>query len=58
MKQAMFIACVMELAGSVSVGLRVADIIRTRIIDPHLYSSDPAVLMLAMIYAIIAYQPF
>ena len=46
MKQAMAIASVMEFSGSVSVGSRVAETIRTKIVDPGLYESQPAMLML------------
>lgn len=48
MKQAVLIASVTEFAGSVSVGSRVADTIREKVIDPSLYADDPAVLLLAM----------
>ncbi|KAK0708055.1 phosphate transporter [Lasiosphaeris hirsuta] len=52
MKQAMAIAAVMEFGGSVTVGSRVAETIRTKIVDPALYDSQPSVLMLAMMCAI------
>ncbi|KAK3341835.1 phosphate-repressible phosphate permease [Lasiosphaeria hispida] len=52
MKQAMAIAAVMEFSGSVTVGSRVAETIRTKIVDPALYDSQPSVLMLAMMCAI------
>jgi len=58
MKQALAIAAVMEFGGSVSVGSRVADTIRTKIIDPDLYKDDPAVLLLAMMCAIIGSSLF
>ncbi|KAL4949751.1 phosphate transporter [Aspergillus filifer] len=58
LKQAMLIAACMEFAGSVSVGSRVAETVRERIIDPHLYDSEPAVLMLAMMCAIIGSSTF
>jgi solute carrier family 20 (sodium-dependent phosphate transporter) len=48
----------MEFAGSVSVGARVTDTIRTKIIDPHLYDRSPEVLLLAMMCAIIASSCF
>jgi solute carrier family 20 (sodium-dependent phosphate transporter) len=51
--QAMCIASVMEFAGAIGVGARVAETIRSKIIDPNLYRDDPAVLMLAMICAIV-----
>jgi phosphate/sulfate permease len=43
----------MEFCGSVAVGARVAETIRTKIIDPNLYKNDPAVLMLGMTCAVI-----
>jgi sodium-dependent phosphate transporter len=58
MKQAMAIASCMEFAGSAAVGARVADTIRTKIVDPHLYDSNPPVLMLAMMCAIIGSSTF
>ncbi|KAL5047519.1 hypothetical protein BDW71DRAFT_213969 [Aspergillus fruticulosus] len=58
LKQAMVIAACMELAGSISVGSRVAETVRERIIDPHLYDAEPAVLMLAMMCAIIGSSTF
>jgi solute carrier family 20 (sodium-dependent phosphate transporter) len=58
MKQAMAIAAVMEFAGAVSVGSRVAATIRNDIIEPHLYDSQPAVLLLAMMCAIIGSSTF
>ncbi|KAL3480539.1 phosphate transporter [Aspergillus californicus] len=58
LKQAMLVAACMEFAGSVSVGSRVAETVRERIIDPHLYDSEPAVLMLAMMCAIIGSSTF
>ncbi|PKS08441.1 hypothetical protein jhhlp_005108, partial [Lomentospora prolificans] len=48
MKQAVLVASFTEFAGSVSVGSRVADTIRTKIIDPNLYAEHPSVLLLAM----------
>ncbi|ETN41543.1 uncharacterized protein HMPREF1541_03479 [Cyphellophora europaea CBS 101466] len=58
MKQAMAIAAVMEFAGAVSVGSRVAATIRSKIIEPHLYDEQPAVLLLAMMCAIIGSSTF
>ncbi|KAL2826414.1 phosphate transporter [Aspergillus cavernicola] len=58
LKQAMLLAACMEFAGSVSVGSRVAETVRERIIDPHLYDAEPAVLMLAMMCAIIGSSTF
>ncbi len=54
----MVIAACMEFAGSVSVGSRVAATVRDKIIDPHLYDAEPAVLMLAMMCAIIGSSSF
>jgi sodium-dependent phosphate transporter len=53
MRQAIAIATVMELAGSIGAGGRVAETIRTKIIDPNLFKQDPAVLMLGMTCALI-----
>ncbi|KAL6247206.1 Na+/Pi symporter [Rhinocladiella similis] len=50
--QAMAIASVMEFAGSVAVGARVADTIRTKIVDPDLFEDNPAMLMLGMMCAV------
>lgn len=58
MKQAMAIAACMEFAGSVTVGSRVADTIRTKIIDPTLYESQPAVLLLAMMCTLVGSSTF
>ncbi|KAL4865765.1 hypothetical protein BDV12DRAFT_174053 [Aspergillus spectabilis] len=58
LKQAMCIAACMEFAGSVAVGSRVAETVREKIIDPHLYDAEPAVLMLAMMCAIIGSSTF
>jgi solute carrier family 20 (sodium-dependent phosphate transporter) len=44
----------MEFSGSIGVGARVAETIRTKIIDPKLYKNDPAVLMLAMVCSVIS----
>ncbi|KAK2609081.1 hypothetical protein QQS21_002308 [Conoideocrella luteorostrata] len=58
LKQAMVIASFCEFAGSVTVGSRVADTIRTKIIDPHYYDASPAVLLLAMMCTIVASSTF
>ncbi|WYZ43383.1 hypothetical protein EsH8_VI_001082 [Colletotrichum jinshuiense] len=58
MKQAMAIAAVAEFGGSVSVGSRVADTLRNRIIDPHLYDDRPSVLLLVMMCAIFGSSVF
>jgi len=54
MTQAMCIATVMEFTGSMAVGARVADTIRTKIISQDLFTEDPAILMLAMTCAVVA----
>jgi sodium-dependent phosphate transporter len=53
LRQAVLIATVMEFAGSIGVGARVAETIRTKIIDPNLFKNDPAVLMLGMVCALV-----
>ncbi|KAJ6786234.1 hypothetical protein PWT90_04906 [Aphanocladium album] len=58
LKQAMVIASICEFAGSVSVGSRVADTIRTKIVDPHLFDEAPQVLLLAMMCTILASSVF
>ena len=58
MKQAMGIAAVMEFAGAVSVGSRVAATIRNKIVEPHLYDSQPSVLLLAMMCSIMGSSIF
>ncbi|ENH67555.1 Phosphate-repressible phosphate permease [Fusarium oxysporum f. sp. cubense race 1] len=58
MKQAMLVAAVCEFSGSVSVGSRVADTIRTKIVDPHHYDSSPGVLLLVMMCTIMSSSLF
>jgi sodium-dependent phosphate transporter len=58
MKQAMLVAAVCEFSGSVTVGSRVADTIRNKVVDPHNYSSQPSVLLLAMMCTIIGSSLF
>ncbi|OAA63157.1 Phosphate transporter [Cordyceps fumosorosea ARSEF 2679] len=58
LKQAMVVAAVCEFAGSVSVGGRVADALRTKIVDPRLYDDAPQVLLLAMMCTIVASSLF
>ncbi|POR38653.1 Phosphate transporter [Tolypocladium paradoxum] len=58
LKQAMALASVCEFSGSVAVGSRVADTIRTKIIDPRNYADAPAVLLLAMMCTIMASSLF
>jgi sodium-dependent phosphate transporter len=51
---AMSVAAVMEFSGAVGVGARVADTIRTGIVDTTQFADSPAVLMLGMVCAVIA----
>jgi solute carrier family 20 (sodium-dependent phosphate transporter) len=48
MKQAMLIATVMEFAGAVPVGSRVADTIQSKILSVSAFKQQPAILMLGM----------
>lgn len=52
--QAMMGASVMEFAGALGVGGRVADTIRTKIVDIEAFEQQPALLMLGMVCAIVA----
>jgi solute carrier family 20 (sodium-dependent phosphate transporter) len=52
--QAMMLASVMEFAGAFGVGARVADTIRTGVVDPDLFENNPPMLMLGMTCAVIA----
>ncbi|KAK4101156.1 phosphate-repressible phosphate permease [Parathielavia hyrcaniae] len=52
--QAMILASMMEFAGCVGVGARVADTIRTKVVNTSLYEDDPAMLMLGMVCAVTA----
>lgn len=58
LKQAMIIASFCEFAGSVSVGGRVTDTLRFKIVDPHLFDEAPQVLLLAMMCTIMASSVF
>lgn len=58
LKQAMLIASVMEFTGSTAVGSRVADTIRTKLIDPHQFDGSPQVLLLAMMCTIMSSSVF
>jgi sodium-dependent phosphate transporter len=51
---AMIIAAIMEFSGAVGVGARVADTIRTKIVDTQQFADSPAVLMLGMVCAVVA----
>lgn len=52
--QAMCMATVMELAGAIGVGARVADTIRTKIVKVDEFAESPGVLMLGMVCTVIA----
>ncbi|KAH8425775.1 inorganic phosphate transporter [Aspergillus melleus] len=52
--QAMVIGSVMEFSGSIGVGARVADTIRTKIVDVDLFEGEPTMLMLGMVCAVCA----
>ncbi|KAM4060696.1 phosphate transporter family protein [Hirsutella rhossiliensis] len=52
--QAMLGASVMEFSGALGVGGRVADTIRTKVVDIHAFDGQPALLMLGMVCAVIA----
>ncbi|RYP44287.1 hypothetical protein DL768_009237 [Monosporascus sp. mg162] len=52
--QAMIGASIMEFAGAFGVGARVADTVRTGIVSPDHFESEPSVLMLGMTCAVIA----
>ena len=52
--QAMCGAAVLEFAGAVGVGGRVADTIRTKVVDVDSFADAPQVLMLGMTCAVIA----
>lgn len=54
MKQAMFIGSIMEFAGAVGVGARVADTIRNKIISTKAFTLEPTVLMLGMTCALVS----
>lgn len=52
--QAMIGASIMEFCGALGVGARVADTIRTGVVDPELFSETPGMLMLGMTCAVVA----
>ncbi|KAH6616009.1 phosphate-repressible phosphate permease [Chaetomium sp. MPI-SDFR-AT-0129] len=52
--QAMLLASVMEFAGCVGVGARVADTIRTKIVKTTEFEHHPDLLMLGMVCAVVA----
>ncbi|KAF6783467.1 phosphate-repressible phosphate permease [Colletotrichum sojae] len=51
---AMMLAAVMEFSGAVGVGARVANTIRTKIVDTEQFADAPALLMLGMVCAVTA----
>ncbi|KAI5781482.1 phosphate transporter [Geopyxis carbonaria] len=51
--QAMCIATVMEFVGALTVGARVSDTIKSKIVKPSAFIDEPAVLMLGMLCALI-----
>ncbi|KAF4993726.1 hypothetical protein FDECE_13332 [Fusarium decemcellulare] len=52
--QAMIGASLMEFSGALGVGGRVADTIRTKVVDVGAFDDSPALLMLGMVCAVIA----
>ena len=54
MRQAMMIGTVMEFAGAVGVGARVADTIRNKILSTKAFTLEPTVLMLGMTCALVS----
>ncbi|KJZ73123.1 Phosphate-repressible phosphate permease [Hirsutella minnesotensis 3608] len=52
--QAMLGASIMEFGGALGVGGRVADTIRTKIVDIHAFDERPELLMLGMVCAVVA----
>ncbi|KAM0550856.1 hypothetical protein ACHAPJ_008720 [Fusarium lateritium] len=52
--QAMTLGSILEFAGSVGVGARVADTIRTKVVDIDQFEENPALLMLGMMCAIVS----
>jgi sodium-dependent phosphate transporter len=51
--QAMVLGSILEFAGSVGVGSRVADTIRTKVVSTDLFEDNPAMLMIGMMCAIV-----
>ncbi|SPO01446.1 probable PHO89 - Na+/phosphate co-transporter [Cephalotrichum gorgonifer] len=52
--QAMSLASVLEFSGSIGVGARVADTIRTKVVDISLFEDNAPLLMLGMLCAVTA----
>lgn len=53
MRQAMLLATVCEFSGAVAVGARVADTIRSKILNVAFFEKDPSILMLGMTCALV-----
>ncbi|KAK4087372.1 hypothetical protein Purlil1_8220 [Purpureocillium lilacinum] len=51
--QAMVLGSILEFAGAVGVGARVADTIRTKVVDVDQFEENPALLMVGMMCAIL-----
>ncbi|WPG98701.1 phosphate transporter [Acrodontium crateriforme] len=58
LRQAMMIASVCEFLGALLVGARVADTIRSKILNVALFKEDPAILMLGMLCALVGSSTF
>lgn len=54
----MVLASIMEFSGAIGVGARVADTIRTKIVDTNAFADAPELLMLGMVCAVIASSTF
>ncbi|KAK0724645.1 phosphate transporter [Lasiosphaeris hirsuta] len=52
--QAMTLGSIMEFSGALGVGARVADTIRTKVVNTSLFVKDPGMLMLGMVCAVTA----
>ncbi|PTU22013.1 hypothetical protein P175DRAFT_0516025 [Aspergillus ochraceoroseus IBT 24754] len=52
--QAMILATLMEFSGGIGVGARVADTIRTKVVDVNRFEDNPALLMLGMTCALVS----
>lgn len=53
MRQAMFMATIMEFGGAVLAGSRVADTIRNKIINVKNFDDNPSILMLGMLCTLV-----
>ena len=52
--QAMIMGSILEFAGAVGVGGRVADTIRTKVVSIDAFEGSPALLMLGMVCAVVS----